>query len=477
MNTIGRWGFGAAAGLFLFGGAHAADLPTRKPAPPPAATGPAACTGAVDFFVSDCALSWYGVTVYGTVDLGGGWQSHGTPFNPYIISGVEELISKNSNHAQFLPEPGGLSQSNVGIKGKEEFAPGWSFVFDLNLGFDPYSLTLADGPRSYVENNGVPLANQTSNADSSRAGQFYNGAGYAGVSNTTFGTLTAGRVNSLTLDEVLFYDPMGASYAFSPIGYSGLTAGAGDTEDARYTTAVKYRVDVGMFRAAALYQFGGYEENNATQGAYELQLGGTFDGGAYGKLAFDAIYTRDRDAVSSAPLTAAQNLKYPGTLAATISDDTSVMLLAKYSFDRFKLYGGYEHITFQNPSNPQTTGFTDIGGYDVVAADITNTAYTINRVMHIMWTGGRYAFTDTFDMGAAYYHYIQNNYAKTYCNNLSSSACAGTLDAVSVDADWQVAKKFDLYAGVMFSEVHNGLASGYLYKTNVDPTVGLRFRF
>ena len=110
-------------------------------------------------------------------------------------------------------------------------------------------------------------------------------------------------MNSLTLDGVIAYDPMGASYAFSPIGYSGVTVGAGDTEDARYSTAVKYRVDYGMFRAAGIYQFGGYEFDNSTTSAWGVQLGGDFNI-PYGKLALDAIYTKDNDAVSSAPLSA-----------------------------------------------------------------------------------------------------------------------------------------------------------------------------
>jgi hypothetical protein len=29
----------------------------------------------------------------------------------------------------------------------------------------------------------------------------------------------------------------------------------------------------------------------------------------------------------------------------------------------------------------------------------------------------------------------------------------------------------------MYSEVNNGLASGFLKTNNIDPTVGLRFRF
>jgi predicted porin len=469
---------GAAASLMLAVNAQAADLPTTKDAPSsPVPNGAASCASVTDFVKTDCPLSWYGVTIYGALDLGVGWESHGTPFNNSIISGVEELVQKNSNRPLWLATPGGLTQSFIGIKAKEEFTHDWFIVGDLTFGFDPYSMTPADGPNSYFQNNGVPLANQTSNADSSRAGQFYNGVGDAGISNATFGTLTFGRQNSLTLDGVIAYDPMNTSYAFSVLGWSGLTAGAGDTEDARITTAVKYRVDVGVFRAAAFAQLGGYDCNNGAQGVWEVQAGGDFGLGPYGKLSVDAIYTQDKGAVSSAPLTAAQNLKYPGTLAATISDNSSVMLLAKFVFQRIKISGGYERIEFQNPSDPQLMNFTNIAGITVVAADINNNAYPNPRIQHVFWIGGRYAFTDAVDAGTAYYHYYQQSYFKTYCDTTAHPQCAGTLDAVSFDVDWKFASRFDVYAGLMFSEVHNGLASGYLNSTNLAPTAGLRMRF
>jgi predicted porin len=476
-TILKRLGISAAMLLSVAGVAQAADLPTSKPAPAPPPPTLASCATPWEFISTNCPLTYYGITLYGTIDVGVDWQSHGTKLNAVYPTGIEELVSKNSNKAIWNLAPNGLSQSNIGIKGKEDFAPGWSFVFDLNMGFDPYTLQLANGPKSQLENNGLPLALQNSNGDSSRAGQFYNGVGFAGLSSTTFGTLTFGRQNSLTLDGVNTYDPMGGSYAFSPIGYSGATAGIGDTEDARYTTAFKYRVDVGMFRAAALYQFGGYGLGNASSDAYQFQVGGDY-ASAYGKLSLDAIYSRVNDAVSTASLSAAQNVLYPSTLAATISDDTSVMLLAKYTTGPFKVFGGYEHITFAPPSNPQTT-FTDIGGYTVVSADITNTAYSVrNRILQVLWTGGRYAFNDNLDVGVGYYHYIQNDYlGGAGCNNSSSSKCSGTMDAVSGDVDWQFAKKFDAYAGMMFSEMNNGLANGFLHHTNIDPTVGLRFRF
>ena len=96
------------------------------------------------------------------------------------------------------------------------------------------------------------------------------------MSNKTFGTLTGGRLNSLSLDTVTAYDPMGGSYAFSAFGSSGKTVGVGDSEDARYNTAVKYIVNIGQFRAGGLYQFGGYNQGNGSNGAYEAQIGGDF---------------------------------------------------------------------------------------------------------------------------------------------------------------------------------------------------------
>jgi hypothetical protein len=35
----------------------------------------------------------------------------------------------------------------------------------------------------------------------------------------------------------------------------------------------------------------------------------------------------------------------------------------------------------------------------------------------------------------------------------------------------------DLLRGIMYSEVNNGLASGFLHSNNIDPTVGIRFQF
>lgn len=103
--------------MAFYGAAHAADMPAYPAATlpvytkaPPAAAGAApSCTDPVQFVVSDCALSYYGITVYGTIDIGGGYETHGTPFNHDIITGVEELVQKNSNRPQWLLTPNGMT--------------------------------------------------------------------------------------------------------------------------------------------------------------------------------------------------------------------------------------------------------------------------------------------------------------------------------------------------------------------------------
>jgi predicted porin len=482
----------AAATIFtLIGIAHATQALAdenivTKAAPAAKPASPTTCSNPWDFFATDCVLSWYGITVYGTVDFGVTWQSRGVPFNGTSAVGQEYLISKNSNRALWGQAPNGLSQSNIGIKGTEAFAPGWSFVFLLEAGFDPYSLQLANGPHSIAQNSGTPLDQQNANADSSRAGQFYNSQGYLGVSSPTYGTLTVFRQNSLTLDGVNAYDPMAGSYAFSVIGYQGTTCGVGNTEDCRFSTSLKYRVDIGQFRVGALWQFGGYNQNNASNGAYQLQFGGNIPNLAGGTLSLDAIGSFVKDAVGIANAGNTLPATLPQVLTATISDDTSVMLLGKYANGPLNLYGGYEWIRYAPPSDPQSF-FTNIAGDFLCAGcagfnntNIVNTAFDAgDKTLHVFWTGAKYAVTPELNVIGAYYHYSQPTFgAPTNCAAGPTPAnCSGTLDAFSFVVDWQFAKKFDAYAGLMYSQVNAGLANGYLHHGTVDPTVGLRFKF
>jgi predicted porin len=407
--------FAAAATVASADMVYAADLSpmvAKAPmayAPPP----PVACGSIYDFFLTACPLSWYGVTFYGTVDVGGTYQTHGTPFDRNFPTGSSQLVGAGGAGATnrtpgFGLAPNGLSQSNVGFKVKEDIGGGWAFVGQAGLAFDPYSLLLANAPQSLQ--NGILVAQNQQQLpfDSSRWGWLSDQI-YAGVSSGTYGTLTFGRQNTLYNDAIVAYDPMGAAYAFSPIGYSGKAAGAGDTEDARWTTAIKYRavvpVGVADIRLAAMVQplrsFGAYNPN---QGAVGGQIGGDIKHLGPGTLSLDVLGVYEKDAVNitnvygcgaacaGTPFNPAQVVSatgwpvtFPATsfLKATISNQASVMAVVKYSFGSLgntpapvvgkappapsgpsgiplTLYAGYEWIQFTNPSDPQTA-FRDDG--------------------------------------------------------------------------------------------------------------------
>jgi predicted porin len=478
------------------GGATPAPATARAPAAPatetaaaPAAPQPATCSNVRDFITTNCPLSWYGITVYGTIDIGGTWLSHGVQANPKSSVGNEFLLSKNSNKPSWNLAPSAMSQSNIGIKGVEPLnwpaEPDLKFVFLLEAGFNPVYFKLANGPGSVAQNKGVPLGDQNANADSSRAGQFYNSQGYMGLSDPTYGTLTVFRQNALTLDGVVAYDPLYASYAFSPLGYQGTTCGGGDTEDCRYTTSVKYRVNYGPLRASAIYQFGGYDLNNGSDGAVQVGAGGDIHDVAGGTVSLDGIYSYTRDAVSISLAGNTLPAQLPQVLTATISDNTAWMALARYENSPVKLYAGYEWIQFAPPTNTQTS-FTDIAGDPLCVncsalnnTNINNTLYNFqDKVQQIAWAGARYALTDEWTLAAAYYQYWQNSFgAGASCSNSSKSTCSGTYKAVSFAADWQFAAKFDAYAGVMWQSEEGGFANGFLHRHMIDPAAGFRFRF
>src|SRR5271169_721102 len=94
-TSLGMVGISAFLVAAPLSAASASDMATK--APPPAAakpSPPAPCSSLWDFVATACPLTWYGVTLYGTIDVGGGWQSHGAPFSPVSSVGASYLISR-----------------------------------------------------------------------------------------------------------------------------------------------------------------------------------------------------------------------------------------------------------------------------------------------------------------------------------------------------------------------------------------------
>jgi predicted porin len=327
-------------------------------------------------------------------------------------------------------------------------------------------------------NNGKSLTTQSIGVDGSSAGQAFQTA-YAGLKSPLFGTLTFGRQLTLLSEGTIKYDPNYNATAFGLLGASNTYSGAGTSEGNRLDSMLKYSISFeDLVHAAALYKF-----NGSTGGANTAVQANV--GAAYAGLSIDAYYSKLNGAVTASSLTAPQvtdlaKLGYSVTnsLAGTISDDTTYSLMGRYDFDPLKFFAGYMNIKYTNPKDPLSVGFNDIGGY--VLAFVTNNAYNNSKTVQVYWTGIRYAVIDNLELTAAYYGYRQNAYGtgtQAGCSTSAHSTCSGSFEAFSFDADYHFNQHFDAYAGAMYSGVSDGAASGYIYSTNINPTIGVRYKF
>jgi predicted porin len=512
MKRLGAAAASAAALLIGgVGGAYAADLSAMPVKAVPVA-GPTSCTSIVDFFTTACQVAAYGVRFYGTIDIGGGYQTAGAPVNS--LNNTNFFPGKMNYGGRWLAEFNALTPSNVGFQIKEPLGGGWSFVGQVESTWLPYSGNLLNGVHSVQTQIGVPLNQQSSAGDSNSQGQFYNGLGFAGFSNDTWGTVTFMRQNSLGQDLFLAYDPMGVSPGFSVPGFFGGYAGQGDTQNRKDTTAIKYRVNIANWHFGAYGQVGGYDEGNASKGAIEGNIGADFNVGP-GVFSVDAEGAYRKSAVGLSLVGGTSNLGVPDptksqTMTATISNNTSAIIAAKYQFDRWKLYAGYEWTQFANPSDTYATGagFSDIAGDFVCSGcnstttaasaalyngtNISTTSFShADKIQQLVWTGAKYAITDSLDLTGAYYHVWQNDYsggvAATSAGKVTAVACsvstnaqgscAGTIDAASVLLDWKFAPKWDTYIGALYSKFSGGTDSGMQVSSAWTGTAGLRFRW
>jgi len=237
--------------------AYAADLPTASAAKESGASSNcfASLWNWLNASVSDCPLTYHGFTVYGTVDVGYGYDTAGIGFGKWYDKGVFYTVQNTSGAARWSWSPNALSASTLGMKMEEPIGGDWLLIGAAELAYNPFSLSPDNGPKSLADNNLNPPSHQTANGDSSRAGQWDNSLGFAGVSSATYGTLTAGRMILLSNEVGVAYDPT-RSNAFSLIGNSGPFPRFGYPELVRVNTGLQYRLEYGNFRVAGLAQFG-----------------------------------------------------------------------------------------------------------------------------------------------------------------------------------------------------------------------------
>jgi predicted porin len=440
------------------------------------------------------SLTWYGVTLFATLDVGYAYQTNGRPLGA-VVSGLEFIpftTTRNYTGQRISTiAESGLTQSNIGLKFDVPLGLGWNAVGRADTGFDPLTGKLSDGCSSFIQNAGVVYNQQNSNADTGRCGQAFNSQLFGGLSNKQYGTLTVGRQNSFQLDAIAAYDPMALSYAFSLLGYSGTNGGSGSTQAARWDDSAKYVYDFGPISAGAMYSNGGSNTGMFGSGY------GFFVGGAYGGFSAEAVYTKEHGAVNLQ--TAVNDVFGSQTLAANISDNTAWSVMGKYTLDlgghslgaayptkaptkaeaptdKLTFFAGYTHIDQANPSTPVGFGGA-AGGYLLTISPTLpdNNAFTTDKVLQFFWVGARYDLAWGLNFTGAYYHVNQNSYVADgvacTAGGASKLFCAGTFDQASFLADYIVTKHLDLYAGITYGKVQNGLASAF------PGTPGAKFGF
>jgi predicted porin len=463
----------------------------------------------------------HGICLYGNFDMGIEYNQHGSPFSSIAGFPLNAPIEKSSFGSFFGAAPNQLSTSFIGLRGKQEIGDQLYAVFNLQTLFNPATGTNANGIGSIVQNNGlggVPQLGTLANAygDSSKAGQLFNNAAYFGVSSPTWGTFTMGRQSALSSDLVVNYDALSGSNAWSLITNEGATAGGGVTENRIYDNSFEYRLNIGPVRFAAEAQTR-YGPNAGVGNAFEGDIG--FD---YAGLSMDFLGGKSFDAVSVATtLTTAQvnaltqnnlgtvpaaaGFGYAitcslGCLNGTVSDNTVFQIGVRYTIGPWKLYGGYEHLTFQNPNNPLLPGANLIGGYNL--GFVNNNNYLTDRNQNAFWFGAKYAITPTLDIAASYYGIRQSFFvqgagpgpggnttgmfanfpggpasfgsaaaqlAACAATSVANTNCKGGEDMVGLAIDWRFARHVDLYAGIAYSQRNGGLASGFATSNGNNP--------
>jgi len=493
--------------------------PTVRAAAESPASEPATCTSFKEFTATDCSLTWHGITVYGTYDIGLGWVGHGLPENGYNYEG-ESLVNRNGNHSQFLIAQNNLSQTGLGIRAKEEILEDWYVVFNASTGINPQSGQLANMGATNTINAGLPRGSYSFVGDGARAGQPINDEFYGGVSSTQFGTLTFGRQRALGTDAMLAYDPASGAYSFSFIGYNGLMAGGGDTQDTRWDQSLKYRIAYGPAHLGVMYKFvdgqggcfsaaGTWTAATCTPEAAHNSAYGFDLGAEYAGFSADIVYQRvyqaisvvnpllgpqsptqpyqsTTDSINTNPITGANLIGTTNTEYGIVTDNSAIMVAAKYTWNPFRFYVGYEHIRQTNPSNPLGVGASAAGGYLLSGVEDNN--LDSPKVVQVFWTGVKYAYDSKTDITLSYYLELQNDFRiPSACSPSAGfrSSCSGNLNEVSLYVDHHFTKRFDAYAGIAYSEVSGGLGIAiphgpgvpYYFDNNIAPTVGGRFAF
>jgi len=104
-----------------------------------------------------------------------------------------------------------------------------------------------------------------------------------------------------------------------------------------------------------------------------------------GPQSLSAPYQSTTDSIDTTPINGGAgmgpNLIDPNnTVYGIVTDNNAVMFAAKYKWDPFKFFAGYEYIWQNNPANPLGVGASDQGGYIMSGVEDNNLAVSYTHL-------------------------------------------------------------------------------------------------
>jgi len=425
------------------------------------------------------------VELYGILDAAVGTVNHSLSEDPNFPASVNPVSATKTavNSSTSGMFNGGISPSRWGIRGTEDLGGGLKAIFTLESGFNINSGAISNGDASLASNRSATAG--TVSANTSLNGQLFNRQAFVGLSDSSFGTLTAGRNYAPMFDIAVAYDPVQAAQLFSPLGFSGgYGGGAGVSENLRQNNSLKYKNTFGDFNVVAMYKFGGDAGKSSAETGYGFGAGYAAAG-----FSIQAAFQGYTDALKES------NSATAGDVNVTNYNTTAYMVAAKYAFGDATVRAGYESYTLKKPSDSLVSlGLTTQYGYQIgnvptAAATCPATAATnsadfacADQTTDILWVGGDYNFTPAFNVAVGFYDIAPKassdvSYAPT-TGKVAVGQANGNIYEYSVLADYHFTKRTDVYAGLLYSQYKGDNFSSLLYNTsNYIYAVGLRTKF
>ncbi len=418
------------------------------------------------------------VTLYGILDLGVAELTHAGNFSSTFVTGAGPTgpgsYQKLGTTVGMMN--GGEYQTRWGIKGTEDLGNGNQAFFRLES-----AISAANGMISSSGLAGAGLPNKSASmvVDTSLNGQLFGRAALVGLSNNNWGTITLGRQNSLELDIITAtsggYDPVNAQM-FSPINFSGFYGGGGATDSARVDNSVKYSKTFNDFVFNALYGIGGMAGNTSARSTGEVSFG--YEGKRFG-FELAAQEAQDSTNIFSDPSA--------NTVGASFLNLKSFTAALRYQLmDPVKLTAGYQRIEWDKPSNPGADAtLTQISGYTITPTNATTGEFLGQKTYNIYWVGGKWQVTNEFRLSAGYYDAALQAGNYNTVNGFTGAGATpshpdGSDQYLSLLADYDLSKRTNFYAGVMFDKKSGGQIPGPLATTPTNFNtygVGIVHRF